>query len=400
MKQNWDAFLAVWMVLDHPLWYCPARRTTATTAAAFAGDNHSANHHSAISNQLRRLQRRPATGMFLSSSKKSDAPTVTTTTAVCVLQSDDFPQVASNLAHRLSLPLLSPDDICQNNNDDSTNQFASVISVNPYIAGEVNDYSIGISLVDPPSTPRKNNKKLRRTLVSSMKPHFVDFLPPVSSRLGQRTTAAGQPTSDLLLQAVKGYSNAVVADWTAGWGQDAWLLARAGAARVHMIEQDPVVAALLEDALRRLQVLAECAESGPPTSSLSGTTTATRLWNCLSLECGDAVDIAQRTTATTNDVGVVPDIVYLDPMFPARKKSASVKKSMQVLHSLLGSQEVDEAVLREDQAALLWNAHSIARTRVVVKRPIHAPLLVPAKELQPSYSVTGSINRWDVYVKR
>ena len=37
-----------------------------------------------------------------------------------------------------------------------------------------------------------------------------------------------------------------------------------------------------------------------------------------------------------------PDVCYLDPMFPPRTRSEAVKKDMQILHSLLGSNEAEE----------------------------------------------------------
>ena len=39
-----------------------------------------------------------------------------------------------------------------------------------------------------------------------------------------------------------------------------------------------------------------------------------------------------------------PEVVYLDPMFPLRIKSAQVKKEMQVFHQLIGK-DVDADLL-------------------------------------------------------
>ena len=87
-------------------------------------------------------------------------------------------------------------------------------------------------------------------------------------------------------------------------------------------------------------------------------------------------------------------------LFRIRKKTASVKKNMQILHTLLASQNLsfeDERLSEEE--ALLSAAHAAAKVRVVVKRPINAPLLgIPERsELRPAYAVRGKINRWDVY---
>ena len=360
------------------------------------GEERGPQHHIAVGAKKSTTTRRldgPHTRMALSVPNEAMPTDETKKTALCVIQSQEFPQVASDLADRFSLPLLSISDILQNNDDDECTPFTSVISVDPYTAGNVQDYSIGLSLMmDQPLSRASRKKKSRPRAFLSMKPIFVDFVPPVTSRLGQRT---GQP--DLLLKAVKGVPNAIVYDCTAGLGQDSRLMALAGAAHVHMVERDPIVAFLLEDALRRLLVLSEQVENDVALKN-----TATNLYNCLSLECAEAAETLDRKESTDVLPKWPPDIVYLDPMFPARKKSASVKKNMQVLHRLLGSQHVmmdDTVVSEQPHAALLRTAYTVAKKRAVVKRPIHAPLLLPVEELRPSYSVTGSINRWDVYVK-
>jgi len=84
-----------------------------------------------------------------------------------------------------------------------------------------------------------------------------------------------------------------------------------------------------------------------------------------------------------------PDAVYLDPMFPPkRKKSAAVNKEMRLLRELVG----DDL----DAPDLLEVARGVARERVVVKRPDHAPPLAP----YPSMSFLGKLVRYDVYLTR
>src|SRR3546814_12450240 len=61
------------------------------------------------------------------------------------------------------------------------------------------------------------------------------------------------------------------------------------------------------------------------------------------------------------------DIVHLDPMYPHRDKQALPQKEMQILRELTGSDP--------DADTLLRPALAIARRRVVVKRPSHAPFL-------------------------
>ena len=81
-----------------------------------------------------------------------------------------------------------------------------------------------------------------------------------------------------------------------------------------------------------------------------------------------------------------PDVIYLDPMFPVRSKSAQVKKEMRIFHQLVGADP--------DSDSLLDAALSQARYRVVVKRPRIAPALA---NTPPNYTLEGKSNRYDIY---
>lgn len=72
---------------------------------------------------------------------------------------------------------------------------------------------------------------------------------------------------------------------------------------------------------------------------------------------GDAVDLLPSFGAP---------IIYLDPMYPPKSKSAAVKKDMQVLHAVVGYDT--------DAAKLLAVARQ-QNARVVVKRPSYAAAL-------------------------
>uniref|UniRef100_UPI0028E3926D class I SAM-dependent methyltransferase n=2 Tax=Neisseriaceae TaxID=481 RepID=UPI0028E3926D len=82
-----------------------------------------------------------------------------------------------------------------------------------------------------------------------------------------------------------------------------------------------------------------------------------------------------------------PDIVYLDPMYPERQKSAAVKKEMAYFHSVVGA--------AQEEAELLAAARAIAKKRVVVKRPRLGEFLNGEK---PAYQYTGKSTRFDVYL--
>lgn len=84
-----------------------------------------------------------------------------------------------------------------------------------------------------------------------------------------------------------------------------------------------------------------------------------------------------------------PDVIYYDPMFPEKKKSAKVGKESELLQQLAHSSSPQE------EASILTLALQKARRRVVVKRPVHAPLLSAQK---PSAQFKGKAVRFDVYV--
>jgi 16S rRNA (guanine1516-N2)-methyltransferase len=153
-----------------------------------------------------------------------------------------------------------------------------------------------------------------------------------------------------------------VADATAGLGGDAVHLAALGY-RVAAVERDPIVSALAQDGLRRAR--AERLLSDNPA------------WHT-----ADARAILPALRPA-------PDTIYLDPMFPAkRKKSAAVRKEMHLLRLLVGEQG--------DAAELLAVARHVATDRVVVKRPLDAAPLAPG----PSASHAGKLIRYDVYRTR
>ena len=100
-----------------------------------------------------------------------------------------------------------------------------------------------------------------------------------------------------------------------------------------------------------------------------------------------AIDQQQLLTAIAS--GRPPDVVYLDPMFPHRDKSALVKKEMRLFRPLVGDDQ--------DAPALLEAAQALASHRVVVKRPRKAPIIEGAR---PGYALEGKSSRYDIYPKK
>lgn len=89
-----------------------------------------------------------------------------------------------------------------------------------------------------------------------------------------------------------------------------------------------------------------------------------------------------------------PDVVYLDPMFPEKKKSAKSGKETELLKQLVAPPSAEE------ESALLLAALRVAKKRVVVKRPLHAPELrvLSNKKIKPQVQFKGRAVRYDVYL--
>lgn len=184
----------------------------------------------------------------------------------------------------------------------------------------------------------------------------------------------GRLQQELLVKAAraKGVEHPWAIDATAGFGEDSLLLAAAGFA-VDLYEQDCVIAALLQDALDRA--------ADDPT--LADAVARMRL------HAGEDSIAGLQQAAAMIEQGelTAPDVVYLDPMFPERTKSAAVKKKFQLLHHL-EQPCADEEMLVE--AAL-----AVHPRKVVIKRPVKGPLLAGIK---PSYQLAGKAVRYDVLV--
>jgi 16S rRNA (guanine1516-N2)-methyltransferase len=163
-----------------------------------------------------------------------------------------------------------------------------------------------------------------------------------------------------------------VFDATAGFGRDAMRLAALGATVV-AFERDPVVHALLADGLSRLR-------AGDDPLALAAR-------ERLDLRREDARD-ALRVFGVSSTPP--PDAILLDPMFPERG-SALAKKEAQLLQALLG-----EGADPAEDAALFAAALAARPRRIVVKRPRHAPPIVPAPE--PSHRFEGKSVRYDLYL--
>ncbi|MDX1656709.1 MAG: class I SAM-dependent methyltransferase [Candidatus Competibacteraceae bacterium] len=204
--------------------------------------------------------------------------------------------------------------------------------------------------------------ELQTTGPAAPGPVAVDFM---AGRMDWRRRHGGgrnQPLGRAV--GLKGGTAPRVLDPTAGLGRDGFVLAWLGC-RVQLVERSPIIAALLTDALERV-------ERDPELGAL----VAARL----SLIVGDGQQVMRSGFER-------PEVVYLDPMYPHRTKTALVKKEMRLLRSLVGGDP--------DAPDLLAAALDCATRRVVVKRPKGAPSLEGPKR---SLTIEAKNTRFDIYL--
>lgn len=205
---------------------------------------------------------------------------------------------------------------------------------------------------------------LRMTFEPSWGDIKVDFL---SEALKYRKDRGGGKNEAIAKAiGIKSQSNPSVLDCTAGMGNDSFVMASVGA-DVTMLERSEVVASLLADAMFR-----------------ANNASADDVIARLSLIQANAIEYLQDTSK-------VYDVIYLDPMFPHKKKSALVKKEMRAFQQLLGADN--------DSEALLHCALQKANSRVVVKRPNYASAITHIDGRQPDMAIVSKKHRFDVYIK-
>jgi len=179
-----------------------------------------------------------------------------------------------------------------------------------------------------------------------------------------RLIKRAQQKNQALLRACNNKKKQIesVIDLTAGWGKDSLILAINGF-NVSLVEQNR----LLASCLQYLLAIAQKDNNQP---------------------CYQRMHIHAR-----NSLGFIQDYpeierdcVYLDPMFPSHKSGAKPAKDLQLLQLITTNLAIEP---------LFAEALELARYRVVVKRPLHAP---PINELKPDIVYPEKTIRFDVYL--
>ena len=205
--------------------------------------------------------------------------------------------------------------------------------------------------------------ELRSLIEPRINPLYIDY----SGGKNRHRRLYGGGKGQHLARAIglKKHPHPVVIDATAGLGRDAFVLATLGC-RVTMLERSAVIAALLRDGLQHAQKADD--------------ETVSNIAQRMQLVHADAISWLESNSS-------MADVIYLDPMFPGRKKSAQVKKEMRIFQHIVGrDQDLDE---------LFTAALDAAGRRVVVKRPVRSGYV---EEREPDFSITGKTTRYDVYL--
>jgi len=193
----------------------------------------------------------------------------------------------------------------------------------------------------------------------------IDFLKGPLAHRQQFGGGRGQAISKAM--GLKSGITPSILDTTAGLAGDAFVLATLGCP-VTLIERSPIIFSLIEDAVER--------------ASLNDRFQFI-LKQGFHIINADANDYIVEQLACSAEA---PDVIYIDPMYPDRKKSALVKKDMQILQRLHGKDD--------NTSELLDNALRFARKRVVVKRPIHAETI---NKKAPNTCIKSKKTRYDIY---
>lgn len=245
--------------------------------------------------------------------------------------------------------------ICETN--DASHFFARCID-----AGLEQDPASILALVQCEDDQGQLRIELRKLDEAKLGAVYVDF---INGALAHRRKFGGG-RGEAIAKAVgikKAYLPNVI-DATAGLGRDAFVLAALGC-QIRLVERHPVVRLLLEDGLQRAYADAEIGEMMQRNMRL--------------------LDV--KHIAELDPMSDFADVVYLDPMYPHKQKSALVKKEMRVFQHLVGGDL--------DADNLLAPALRLAKKRVVVKRPDYADFLA---QVAPQFSRETKSHRFDIYI--
>lgn len=190
---------------------------------------------------------------------------------------------------------------------------------------------------------------------------YIDFLGGKNGHRHANDCTTKQPIAKAV--GIKPGFRPTVFDATAGMGGDGFVLACLGC-RVTLCERSPIMYTLLKDGIDRAR----------------GDISGQKIMANIDL-------IHSNSKQFLENHGTNYHTIYMDPMYPHKKKSALNKKEMRIIRDLVGDDN--------DSDNLLETALTAAQNRVVVKRPKGAPYI---EERRPHHEITMKNSRFDVYL--
>ncbi|MBR5721039.1 MAG: class I SAM-dependent methyltransferase, partial [Clostridia bacterium] len=185
----------------------------------------------------------------------------------------------------------------------------------------------------------------------------------LKKRLNEKKEAGNSESIVKAAKIKKTSRGLTVFDATAGFGEDSFILAAAGF-RTVLFEKNKIIFEMLRNAYER----------GKKDGDIAC------ILDRMSVNYGDSIDVLKSSEIT-------PDIVFLDPMFPERRKNGKIKKKFQLLQQL--------EYPCEDENELLQAAINVKPQKIIIKRPENGDFLA---EINPSYSIKGDTIRYDCIV--
>ncbi len=199
-------------------------------------------------------------------------------------------------------------------------------------------------------------------LVSTRQPQFAPFYLNFMEGSYLNILKKGVRKKDPLSRAIgKNKKKFRVLDLTAGWLRDAWMILNMGC-EVTCCEKNTIVYTFLLCSLER---------QGKEVQGL--------------LDNLNLINIDASQYLQTQDLNKW-DVVFIDPMFPENKKAALAGKEMQLLQELIEDSDKGEDLVK--------TALDLGAPKVVVKRPLKAPEILPGVK----YCSLGKSTRFDVYL--
>lgn len=193
-------------------------------------------------------------------------------------------------------------------------------------------------------------------------PIFVDF---ESSKIVNRIKQGKKKNPVVQALGLNKHKGNII-DTTAGFGIDSFITSAFGA-NVFLIERSTIMFQLLEDGLLRAK--------HSPINIVKDAANRMQLTHANSI-----------STLPQLAKDILPISIYIDPMYPERKKSALGKANLRAISLFIGKDE--------DSIELLDIAKKHCK-RTVVKRPKLAPTLSNEK---PDFVIPGKSTRFDVYL--